>query len=507
MSAPLKRLWLGIRFPDLPLTAIREKPLEGNTVPVIVVASRRVVCACPIATAAGVRPGMDATTATVLAGCASIDRDETREEAAIDLLAHALYQFSPHIEKHQGLGEKGLLLEISSCLQLFGGTLSLCDQVFNCLSSYGHAIAPALAHTAPAAWYLSWAGHPVTGDETLSTFIDRLHRLPVTLLHDYPAAVASLTKTGFSTFGDLARQIEGKSLASFRKRLGAAFTDALCAIYDIDQHFSQSALFETPRDVFRPTETFAEEIQLEFPVTQVDLLAPAIETLLITLADHLRRYQYQCQTLEWHILDIQRNRQIIKVMADTPQSDWHLFYDLTLIQFNATDLPFEVDVIRLRCAQVAPLQAGSLGLSFTQGQRQKRSQQDMTVVIAKLKARLGDACVYRVAYRDNLLPEYSNQRLGPALADRPALPLPAIHKRALRPAWLLPAPEQIESRQGRLFWHGYITLLQGPERLIGHWWQNPAARDYYMAARQDHMRLWVYFDLYRKLWYVQGVFA
>jgi protein ImuB len=77
----------------------------------------------------------------------------------------------------------------------------------------------------------------------------------------------------------------------------------------------------------------------------------------------------------------------------------------------------------------------------------------------------------------------------------------------LRPSWLLAAPEIMEQRNQRLFWHGYVALLSEPERIIGNWWEAPVARDYYLAKRHDHLHLWIFFNLYDKQWYVHGVFA
>lgn len=500
-----ERLWVAIRLTDLPLSALF--PAGSFVGPVAVVHRKRVVSASADALAAGALFGLDATTAQVLSGCSVIDRDESREFAVVNQLMEELYrQFTPHIEGYtcNASAQKGLLLEVSSCLILFRGTVPLVDQLNHFMRRTGHSYTFGLGHTPRCAWLLSHQEYPVSGCESRQLFIERLHRLPINLFYDFPEAIESLAKTGFKTFGDLAAQIAGKSLSSFRKRLGAAFTDALCQTFAIDG-FAQTSLFDQPRDAFRPSESFHSFVEFDYPVTVVDQLAPAIETLLHQLCDYLRKRQQQCQSIEWTISDIHRSKIAVPVTSDTPQSSWQLLYDLSIIQFGTRDLPFEVDTIALRCNLSTPMQTGSHALDFTQAQRRKRSDHDTTVMIAKLKARLGEDRVYKLGYKDSRIPESTNLILP--VAESSCKKIPEAHFKALRPTWLLAKPVPIEARQERLYWQGFLTLLHGPERIIGPWWGIPVARDYYMALRNDNLRVWIFLDLYDKKWFAHGVFS
>lgn len=504
MNVSGSQRWLAIRFPDLSLTALKlHHPTEK---PVIVIEKKRIIFANALAEEAGAQVNMDITTAQLLSGCEVVERDETKEQYVLTVLSEQLYHFSPYIECYHSekLVQSALLLEVSSCLTLFGGLKALSDIVFGCLAKKPYGFEYGLAHSAKAAWYLSFDYHDVTGNETRSMFVDRLNRLPVTLLFDYPEAMETLCKTGFKTWGDLARQIEGKSISSFRKRLGEAFTDVLCEIYGIDQHIQQASLFAKPRNIYKPEEWFEEEIQFEYPVTVVEQLKPALESLLHELSSYLRRRQQQCQYIEWCISDIYKNKEFVKVNSDSPQNQWQLLYDLSLIQFDNRELPFEVDTIKLACCHAMPLQARSQVLDFDRNRRRK-TVHDFATTIAKLKARLGDSAVYKLGYRDSRVPEITNAIV--ALADRCHQELPDIHLKALRPTWLLTRPELIELKRNQLHWHGYLSVLVGPERVIGEWWEKPVARDYFLAKRQDSLPIWIYFDLYEKRWYVHGVFA
>jgi protein ImuB len=504
VSALSSRLWLAIRFSDLPLTALKLD--DSVEKPIVVIEKKRVIFANALAEEAGAKVGMDITTAQLLSGCEVVERDEAKEQSALSELSEQFYHFSPYIDRYRSdeLAQSGLLLEISSCLKLFGGLNALSEIVFTHLAQTLYGFEYGLAHSAKAAWYLSFDHHEIVGNETKSLFIERLNTLSIDLLFDYPKAVDALSKTGFKTFGDLAKQIEGKSISSFKKRLGAAFTDVLCEIYDIDQNFQQSSLFEKPRDIYRPVEWFEEEIQFDYPVTNVEQLKPAFESLLQELSSYLRKRQQQCQYIEWCISDIYRKKEFVKVNSDEPQSYWQLLYDLSLIQFDNKELPFEVDTVKLTCHHVMPLQTKSQVLDFDQSRRRK-SVNDFAVTIAKIKARLGDSAVYKLGYRDSRVPEITNAMV--ALADRCNQELPDIHLKALRPTWLLTQPELIDVKGNRLYWHGYLTTLVGPERVIGEWWEKPVARDYFLAKRHDSLPVWIFFDLYDKQWYIHGVFA
>lgn len=508
MNAGLSRLWLCIRLIDLPLTALHSSEANKtyNQNSSVVIEKKRVIFASAAAVDAGVRMGMDITTSQLLTACKLFERNREKEEKVLHQLSEALYHFSPYISSYRSktTADSGLLLEIASCLQLFGGIKSLCNQVKQFLQTSGYAFAMSLAHSEKAAWLLSFSPWKISGDETKAVFIERLNQLPIQVLVDYPKALDALSKSGFGCLGDLAIQIQGKSISSFKKRFDQHFVDLLCDIYDIDKDFSQASLFEKPRELYQPDEWFEQQIQFEYPIALVEQLAQPIEQLLMQLSDYLRKRQLQTQQIQWQLSDIYRRNACIQVNSDKPQGHWQLLYDLTLIQLEAKELPFEVDSLVLQCKRSMPAQLQSQTLNFDQA-GQHQPVQDSSRVIAKLKAMLGDAAVYKVSYKDSRLPELTNAVI--ALAEKSHQQLPDIHAKALRPTWLLSIPQLIEQRHQGLFLQGYIKPIVGPERVIGNWWEQPVARDYYLAVRRDHMPLWIYFDLYQKQWYLHGVFA
>lgn len=505
MNADRNRLWLALRLRDLPLSALRAAVQPDE--PVAVAEKRQVVFCNNPAKAAGVTPGMDLSTAQMLSGCRILPREQIREKKTLCDLRNALYRFTPHIDIHQSRYDyqSGLLLEVSTCLKLFSGLTNLCNAILGFFSRTDYDVRPGLAHTATGAWLLTFANHQVRGDETPELFVARLNELPVHVLYDHHDAVDALVKMGFSTLGDVARQIESSGVASFTKRLGKEFAVAIADIYNIDRNFAQASLFTKPVSTYTPDEYFQGNIQFDYPVTLVDQLKPAFENLLQSLSVFLLKRQQACQHIQWRISDIYRRSESVDVSSDIPQSSWQLLYDLTLITFEHKPIPFEVESLELICRDLLPCQPGNEQLNFTDEPRNRNSDRELAVTMTKLRVRLGDGAVHKVSYRDSLLPERSHTITG--IAEKSMQQLPDVHKYGLRPSWLFSEPQHIEQRGKRLFWQGYLTLAVGPERLVGHWWEDSIARDYYLARRQDNVAVWVYQDLHSKQWYVHGVFS
>ncbi len=499
------RLWLALRFSDLPLNVLGFDSQSEHAK--VVIEKQRVIGSNACADAAGIVFGMDVTTATLLSGCESYTRDRELERQALAQLSEQLYQFTPYIETYfcETRPHAGLLLEVSSCLKLFSGIQALSSQIIQYLQNTFFSVAIGLAHTAKGAWLLSFEKYEITGDENKTIFCERLKQLPVQLLYDYPKVVEGLTKTGFDTLGDIARQIDAQSISSMKKRFGADFATSICDIFGIEQDFQQSSLFEKPAMIYQPKETFIEILQFDYPINQLDQLQWPMETLLQKLSDYLRKRQLQCQHIEWTLADIYHNKENVNVYADTAQREGRLFYQLTHIQLEQRPLPFDVDTVELRCIHTAPIQNRSQLLDFNQTKRADRRSHDFATTAAKLKARLGNAAIFKLSYCDSHFPEVSN--IAIPLQEKSTQLLPTLHSVAVRPTWLFAEPALIETRKQGLYWRGHLELLLGPERIQGNWWKIPMARDYFLAQRHDNVRLWIFLDIHTKQWYVHGVFG
>ncbi len=505
MSSARNHLWLALRFRELPLHVLNaDIPPEH---PVAVTERRAVIFCNAAARALGVTRGMDSATARFAGDCVLVPRKPSLESAILYQLRDQLYRFTPHIALHESkeAPQSGLLLEISTCLRLFSGVRNLCDAILKFLADAGHEVRWGLAHTAPGAWLLSFAHHEPSGDETRQMFIDRLNTLPVQVLYDHPGAVDTLVKTGFTTLGDVARQITANGLTSFARRLGPQFANTLAEIYAIERDFSQRSLFSASVSTHVPVIHFEDSLSFDTPLALIEHLQPAFEHLLQNLGAFLDKRQLTCQHIQWQLSDIYQHKEIVDIRSDIPQSGWQLLYDLTLITFANRPIPFEVDALTLLCHDRQPRQDSSATLDLNGEHRQPGVSRELAATLMKLKTRLGDTALHKVSYRDSLLPELSHAMIG--IGEKCVQQLPRPHHKALRPTWLLSEPEEITERNGRLYWQGRLTLAAGPERLTSHWWETPVARDYYLARRQDKQTLWIFQDLHDERWYVQGFFG
>jgi protein ImuB len=505
---PLRRgpLWLAIRLPLLPLHGLGLLAEAATASAWAVSEQQRIICLNAAAVQQGIRYAMAVSTAQLLGDCQLQARNRAQEAVVLDELAAELYQFTPHIEYYHCTDpdQAGLQLEISRCLRLWGGVQPLCSKITALLEHSGLHYALGLAHSAPGAWLLSFADYPITGEENTQLFITRLKALPIQLVQEFPQAVVALEKMGFQTLGDIARQIEAQTISGLKKRLGQEFSDYLCELFAIEQNFQQGALFNKPPPLYQPVEYFTEQAHMEFPVAQIQFLQQPIELLLHKLADYNRKRQLSCQRIEWDLQDIHGRHQALVVTCDHPQSHWQLFYDLTLIQLESRPLSIEVDRLDLICRHFTPAEQRSASLGFDKNLGSQTRGTSFTLAMAKLKARLGEAAVSKISYADSLLPEQTSQSIE--LQQVCNQQLPVIYQQAPRPTWLLASPAAIEVRPRGLYYRGYLTLLSGPERVQSHWWDTPCGRDYYVAQRTDHARLWIFFDVHKKAWFVHGVF-
>src|SRR5690606_2289627 len=103
-------------------------------------------------------------------------------------------------------------------------------------------------------------------------------------------------------------------------------------------------------------EFFSETIQFDYPVSQNHQLFHPAEHLLQNLSQYLRKRQQECQHIQWTFSDIYRNTFTLSVHSDSPESHWELLYDLTVIQLDNRELPFEVDSVTLTCRNATPVQ-------------------------------------------------------------------------------------------------------------------------------------------------------
>lgn len=439
---------------------------------------------------------------------ADFERNTQLEYQVLQQLAQCCYHFSPYVEIQSGNSEPGLLLELSRCLKLFKGAHALTKGLFKQLRTSGYHFEFGLAHTAAGAWLLSWQQHPVCDDDSREIFMQRLQSTPVHLLQSNEKTISALDLTGFRILGDVIKQIQATSLASLRKRFGQELSSYMEDVFAIESQQQQSSLFSKPALAYQPKVYFCEHMQLDYPLDNIELLKPVMENLLQKLQQFLRKRLLQSDSVVWRLFDIYQNVEEFKISTcqlhqQDNSASWRLFLDLSVIQFENHSLPFAVDTVELLCEKLESIKAHT-GLLALDG-KNKNNSEDLQITLARVQARLGDNAMYKVSYRAHHVPEKSVERVS--LAEAVSTDMSAEQKLAERPGWLLKIPQKIQLNETELFWQGRLSLLQGPERIEGYWWEEYCARDYYIARREDELKLWVYQDLQNNNWYTHGIFS
>ncbi len=157
--------------------------------------------ACPLAQAAGVRPGISLGQACAMVpDLLAWPSDPARDAATLRRLAIWAMRFSPLVEPDP---PHMLLLDITGCARLFGGELNIARLAVDGLSRRGFFARAAIADTLGAAWALAFAGGESLVLVPPGHTPAHLAPLPPAALRIDPPTVERLEAAGLRTIGDL----------------------------------------------------------------------------------------------------------------------------------------------------------------------------------------------------------------------------------------------------------------------------------------------------------------
>ena len=444
----------------------------------------RVVLADALARAAGVGHGSGVAAARMLSPSITLlARNRSREAAAMHALACWAGAFTPHL----CLTPDTLLLEVGSCLRLFGGLDKVVDAVNVGVQAQGFAAALAAAPTMLGAQWLAQSGTAALCRD-LNSMRQQLERLTINVLPD--KAAASLQRFGATTLAAV-RRLPSAGLA---RRIGVDSLQLMARAFG--ERADARADFVFP-------DRFALALELPAAVDNAGALLFAARRLSSALAGWLAVRQAGVREFNLHLMHRQdETRLLLKFSA--PTADERRFERVLRERLESLILAAPVDSLRLEATQVASLPGRSQAL-FNEA---NDDQEGLGALLERLAARLGEAQVYRLAVHDDHRPECATRQLAPLATIRssPCSRLP-------RPLWLVAPPQALSEIDGRPCRHGPLQLLAGPERIEAGWWDGGEAngdirRDYFIAVSSDGCWLWIYRD--GRLpggWFLHGYFA
>lgn len=473
-------LWACVRLPRLALDAVLRTRTDPAR-PLVLVEGpaqlRRLHSVNNAAAAAGLTPGMRLATAhALLPEVATIDHDPRADARTHALLAAWAYGYSSMVGT--GWGD-AVLLEVEASFHLFGPWARLESRLRDDLRALGFAHTIALAPTPRAAYAFAALrdGLAITDPRMLG---DALARMPVRRAGLPGDAGARLHHMGMRTLDD----VRGLPRAGLLRRFGKALVEHLeCMRGEADD----------PVQCYAPPDRFDARIELECEVESSLALLFTLRRLVGDLAAYLACRDGGVQRF---VLGLQHEagQTDVPVGLLAAERDGALLFELARNRLEQASLPHPVVGLRLVAEQLPPFVPAVRDLFDT------RPAQAMpwTQLRERLRARLGDDAVHRVAATADPRPERAWQCVvddgdAPCAASAPLRPA--------RPTWLLSRPMPLQAPP--------VRVLSGPERLESGWWDDgDLRRDYYIVETACGRHAWAYASVgERDGWMVQGWFG
>ncbi|KRG67960.1 Y-family DNA polymerase [Pseudoxanthomonas dokdonensis] len=471
-------LWACVLLPQLALDAVLRR-LPDPQAPLALVTGapqlRSLHAVNATAAQAGLRPGMRLTAAhALLPELRLVEHDPQAQAHWQRFLAAWAYRHSSLVSA-QWPG--CIVLEVRASFRLLGPWPRLQAQLREELTALGFSHRIGLAPTARAAQVLAGLRDGMALPHP-GAMADWLDRVPVRRARLPDGAGERLQQMGIC---DL-HALRGLPRDSLRRRFGLPLLEHL------DRLYGQA---DDPLAYYTPPDHFDARVELGYEVENHMTLLFPLRRLIGDLCTCLSIRDGGVQRFLLR-LEHEGAHTDVEVGLLAAERDPAMLFELTRNRLERVRISQPVLALRLLARELPSFVPASRDL-FDQ-----RAQQTLPwpQLRERLRARLGDASVYRVAPSGDPRPEHAWQRLQTdqqAIDDAP--PRPA------RPCWLLPQPIPLRDPRPR--------IVHGPERLESGWWDGAdARRDYYLLETSQGQRAWAFAAPgERSGWMLHGWFA
>jgi len=456
---------------------------------------------------------------------AGIVVDQTLSDArainpGLDYVQHAphadiqlLKQIARWCERYTPLvalsGDDGLFLDITGCSHLFGGEVSMLEDMQARLTAQGFGVRLAIADTAGAAWGLAnYGSQTIAKPKEHKVLLEPIALKALRLPCD---TTVELMRVGFKTIGCL--------LACPRAPLAARFGSEV--LQRLDQALGRVDEVLSP---LQPVPELIHEKRFAEPIVYETNIKATILFLALNLSERLEKRGLGMRQCELLLFRVDGEMVSLKVEASTALRDAKriaaLFDERLASLHNEWDAGFGFDIIQLLILRSDKLDAQQEDLAA-----QDQPEEVVAHLIDRLSARLGADRVQIYQTADTHIPE-RRFNLTPAIHHQPDAKQVRYTEIATRPVLLLQRPElaevMAEVPEGppiRFRWRKVeyqVNRSEGPERIACEWWKDGRAthtRDYFRIETSEGYRLWLFrHGLYERetntpKWYVHGMFA
>ncbi len=471
-------LWLYLHFPLLSLEMLCTGNAQEPAALLDERAARLGLCN-RAAQAQGIQPDMAVARAiSLVPELRLLQADPAQAVQQLEGLALWSGRFSARVSVQPPCG---ILLEIASMLRYFQGLESLWEDLQAQVKVLDLSMTAATGHTPLAARLLALDGGFCAPDA--SRHLQRLQSVPVGRLELAAKPLEQLNGMGFTRLGHLLA-LPATELAH---RLGPGLTLYLERL---------TGRRPDPPHYFAVPDTFSRELLLPYEVERTQALLFGLRRLLAQLEGFLRARHWRALRLQLILLQADRQQQSLVVGHAAGEQSADIWLELCRLRLERLQLTKPVIGLRLGATEFSDLASGREDLFSAMAAQDSPAQ-----LLSRLQMRLGEQALYRVVPWDDYRPERS-WRVAPLDG---ALPRPHRVSEApcLRPVWLLVTPQRVPGhRVGN-----DIALIQGPERIVGGWWdQHPVRRDYYIGRWPDGRQGWLY-HAPGGSWYLHGWFG
>lgn len=319
-----------------------------------------------------------------------------------------------------------------------------------------------------------------------------VYRVPLERLPLAPSARDTLCKLGVQTVGEFA-QLPAEGI---EKRFG-----------ENAWHLHRQARGERPVPLAPqpPKEPFQRSIHLDYAVVDGSRLMDVILHMMQPLEEVLAHGDQSIAEIQLDLRFERGDYQLERVRPASPTADLRQLAELIRLRLASISLPDGVTDVTLT--------AEGTRVAYTQlelfAYRPPRDPGAAERALARIRAEFGESAVVCARLREAHLPEArffwepitGVRRADPCQVEAGALVRRIFHRPLRLPArprhepdgWMLHGLEQ-----------GPVVRVVGPYIVSGGWWRRPVHREYHFAETRKGELLWVYYDRFRRRWFIQG---
>lgn len=444
------------------------------------------------ARARGVVPGMRYAAGLALARDlrAGVVHDAELDAASADILER-LWDFSPRVEP--SASERGVFwLDASGMRHLYPSLETWAVRLRDALRAADIDAAVAVGFTRFGVYGAAKAVRETVVFPAPEAEQALLQRVPLDRLNLPHSVLENLSKLGVTTLGGFIA-LPAPGIA---RRFGAE----AAALHRSARNDGWTPL--DPRAIAEPLEAAAD---LDDPEDRLERLFGQYASLLEPLLAELAARHEKLQSLEFHAVLDDRNEVRETVTPARPTRDANQILSLLRLRLGALSLTSGAVRLALRATGAGTVEE-QLGLfQETPG----RSRDAAHRALARVRAELGEDAVVTAQLQEAHLPEarFAWRRLQELTVPKPGgAALPPLIRRMYSPPIELPGRDRREP-DGWLVARiadGPVEEVIGPHLIAGGWWVREAERAYYYVRTQNGRWLWLYHDLRRRRWFLQG---